>query len=147
MDIDAVGIGHPDRAPLVASIAEISRTVVVLPLVPVTATSGMRPFSWGSNIEAIIASPTARPLPKDGCRCPPGAAFYFDDTAALDLERFEHGFRRRRRPRRYPGQSCVPRRWPDLRVGMDLVGDVGCGAAGAQVGIVPQRHTGAHWRY
>ena len=55
----------------------MSRAVVVLPLVPVTATTGMRPSSPSAKSWSITASPTARPRPKDGLMCirRPGAAF------------------------------------------------------------------------
>ncbi|MNY28430.1 hypothetical protein D3C86_1624040 [compost metagenome] len=64
------------RRPLVASRWVVRRTVVVLPLVPATATTGMRPSSPSANMVETMASPTARPLPNDGCRCMrrPGAA-------------------------------------------------------------------------
>jgi hypothetical protein len=53
----------PTRRPLVDSRCEISRTVVVLPLVPVTATTGIRPSSPCGYRLSIMASPTGRPLP------------------------------------------------------------------------------------
>ena len=54
----------------------IRRVVVVLPLVPVTATSGMRPSWPGANSSSTMGTPTLRGLPKDGARCMrrPGAA-------------------------------------------------------------------------
>ena len=66
----------PTRRPLAASRWAIRRVVVVLPLVPVTATTGTRPSSPGANRREITASPTSRPLPYDGERCMrrPGAA-------------------------------------------------------------------------
>ena len=67
----------PTRSPWVRSKCEVRRTVVVFPLVPVTAITGTRPSSPFGNIVAMTASPTSRPLPKDGLRCmrKPGAAF------------------------------------------------------------------------
>ena len=66
----------PTRLPLVLSKWAVSRTVVVLPFVPVTATTGMRALSPSANIVETIASPTGRALPKEGLRCmrKPGAA-------------------------------------------------------------------------
>ena len=66
----------PTPRPRVRSRCAIRRTVVVLPLVPVTATTGMRPFSPGGNMASMIALPTSRGLPYDGARCMrrPGAA-------------------------------------------------------------------------
>ena len=66
----------PTRAPVAASRWAIRRTVVVLPLVPVTATTGMRPSSPSPNMVEMMASPTGRPLPYEGARCMrrPGAA-------------------------------------------------------------------------
>ena len=66
----------PVRRPLPASRWLIRRAVVVLPLVPVTATTGMRPSSPCAKRVSITASPTARPRPKEGemCMRRPGAA-------------------------------------------------------------------------
>ena len=66
----------PTRRPWQPKIWAIRRTVVVLPLVPATATTGIRPLSLAENMVETIASPTARPLPNDGCKCmrKPGAA-------------------------------------------------------------------------
>ena len=66
----------PMRRPLEASKWETKRTVVVLPLVPVTATTGIRPFSPSGNICSMTARPTSRPVPNEGLRCirSPGAA-------------------------------------------------------------------------
>ena len=54
----------------------ITRVVVVLPLVPVTATRGMRPSSPGANSSSTMGTPTLRGRPKEGARCMrrPGAA-------------------------------------------------------------------------
>ena len=43
--------------------ASLAGWLGTLPLVPATATSGMRASSPGANTFAMIASPTARPLP------------------------------------------------------------------------------------
>ena len=66
----------PTRSPCVRSKWEVRRTVVVFPLVPVTAMTGTRPSSPFGNMVAMTASPTSRPLPKDGLKCirKPGAA-------------------------------------------------------------------------
>ena len=66
----------PTRSPWVRNKWEVRRTVVVLPLVPVTAMTGTRPSSPLGNMVAMTASPTSRPLPNDGLRCmrKPGAA-------------------------------------------------------------------------
>ena len=66
----------PTRWPAAPSRCAVRRTVVVLPLVPATATTGMRPSSPSAYMLAMMASPTLRPLPKDGFRCMrrPGAA-------------------------------------------------------------------------
>ena len=67
----------PTHRPLLASTCAIKRVVVVLPLTPVTATTGMRASSPCRNICCITASPILRPLPYEGVRCirNPGAAF------------------------------------------------------------------------
>ena len=66
----------PTRSPCVRNKWEVRRTVVVFPLVPVTAMTGTRPSSPLGNIVAITASPTSRPFPNEGLRCirKPGAA-------------------------------------------------------------------------
>ena len=66
----------PTRRPCVAKMCEIRRVVVVLPLVPVTATTGMRPSSPGPNSRSTMGTPTLRGLPNEGARCMrrPGAA-------------------------------------------------------------------------
>ena len=66
----------PTVAPPVEARWEISRTTVVLPLVPVTAAVGIRPSSPGPNSESTIAAPTLRGVPTVGSRCirSPGAA-------------------------------------------------------------------------
>ena len=66
----------PTRFPLVPSRCAVKRTVVVLPFVPATATTGIRAFSPGANMLEIMASPTWRGLPKEGLKCmrKPGAA-------------------------------------------------------------------------
>ncbi|CFN64796.1 Uncharacterised protein [Bordetella pertussis] len=66
----------PTRWPAQSRICAVRRTVVVLPLVPATATTGMRPSSRSANMWEMMASPTARPLPNEGFRCMrrPGAA-------------------------------------------------------------------------
>ena len=63
--------------PAIPMMCAIKRTVVVLPLVPATATTGIRPSSCSANMVEMMASPTGRPLPNDGWRCirRPGAAF------------------------------------------------------------------------
>ena len=50
--------------------------MVVLPLVPVTAMTGIRPLSPLGNMWSMTALPTLRPLPKEGLMCmrKPGAA-------------------------------------------------------------------------
>ena len=67
----------PTRQPCCWNKCAINLTVVVLPLVPVTATTGMRPLSLLPNMVWMMASPTARPLPNEGDKCirKPGAAF------------------------------------------------------------------------
>src|SRR5450830_728239 len=67
----------PTRRPLALNRWVIRRAVVVLPLVPVTATTGMRPSSPLLYRCETMASPTWRPLPNEGIRCMrrPGAAF------------------------------------------------------------------------
>ena len=54
----------------------MNRVVVVLPLVPVTAAMGIRPSSPSGKSVAMIASPTGRETPTEGCKCirKPGAA-------------------------------------------------------------------------
>ncbi len=47
----------------------MKRVVVVLPLTPVTATIGMRPFWPSGNSVSTIASPTGRGLPEEGSKC------------------------------------------------------------------------------
>ncbi len=47
----------------------MKRVVVVLPLTPVTATTGIRPFSPGANMLSMIASPTGRGFPDEGSMC------------------------------------------------------------------------------
>src|SRR5574343_252955 len=66
----------PTRRPFDSKMRPIRRLVVVLPLVPAMATTGMRALSPSGNIMPTMASPTARPLPKEGARCMrrPGAA-------------------------------------------------------------------------
>ena len=66
----------PTRFPLVPSKCAVRRTVVVLPLVPETATTGIRALSPAANMLEIMASPTCRGLPNDGLKCmrKPGAA-------------------------------------------------------------------------
>ena len=66
----------PVRKPAALNRWAIRRTVVVLPLVPVTAITGIRPSLPSSNMVETIASPTLRPLPNEGemCMRKPGAA-------------------------------------------------------------------------
>src|SRR6218665_2892521 len=108
----------PTRNPCWASRWAVRRTVVVLPLVPVTATRGVRPFSPSRNIVEIIASPTSRPPPHTpppptDAPPPPGAG---DDAAVGHL-------------------------------GVHVVGHVGGAAAGREVGVVAQGHAAAFGRH
>ena len=67
----------------------MKRVVVVLPLMPVTATTGMRPSSPSGKSVATMASPTGREMPTEGCKCirKPGRRVDLDDHAALLFQR------------------------------------------------------------
>ena len=83
----------PTRRPAVASRWAISRvTVVVLPLVPVTATTGMRPSSPGANRWPMMASPTGAALAvgRRQVHAQAGRGIDLDDAAALLLQRAQH---------------------------------------------------------
>jgi hypothetical protein len=137
------------RPPLAVSRWAIRRTVVVLPLVPVTATTGMRPSSPSSNMEEMIASPTARPLPKDGDRCMrrPGAALTSTMPPFCVLDRLEHAVAHQ--VDAADVQAHHVRRFDRARrhFRMHVVGDVGGRAAGGQVGVVAQDHALAARRH
>ena len=79
----------PTRWPLLPRMLAIRRTVVVLPLVPATATSGMRASSPSANMLPMIASPTARPFTERGLQVHAQArrGVQFDDAAVLFFER------------------------------------------------------------
>ena len=66
----------PTRRPWALSKCAVRRTVVVLPLVPVTAITGTRPLPPSGNMWSMTALPTSRPLPNEGPMCmrKPGAA-------------------------------------------------------------------------
>ena len=66
----------PTRRPWLFSRWAVRRTVVVLPLVPVTAITGTRPLPPSGYMWSITALPTSRPLPNEGLTCMrrPGAA-------------------------------------------------------------------------
>src|SRR3954453_23436380 len=68
---------YPTRQPHSDMTWAIILTVVVLPLVPVTATSGMRDGSSRAKRLSTIAPPADLGSPTDGCSCIriPGAAF------------------------------------------------------------------------
>jgi hypothetical protein len=90
----------------------IRRTVVVLPLVPATATTGMRPSSPGSEHVRRNDGFAHRRGPcrtKAQVHAQAGRGVDFDDAAALLFERLEHR-RRRRRRRRCRGRWSGPRR-------------------------------------
>ena len=59
----------PTVAPPTVAMWERRRTTVVLPLVPVTAATGIRPSSPGAKSVSMIAAPTLRGLPTAGSRC------------------------------------------------------------------------------
>ena len=112
----------------------ISRVVVVLPLTPVTATIGIRPFSPSGNSErrsprrpAGASRTTARGASAGRGRRSPRPRRRLAPPAAgrCRAPRCRSRRRRARRPRGLDG--------PGGHVGMDLVGDVGRGAAGAQM--------------
>ena len=126
-----------------ASRCAIRRTVVVLPLVPVTATTGMRPSSPSANMLADDRLADRRgPCRRRarGACAGPGAALtsttpppcsssgrstLSQTTSTPQMSQADH-LRRRHGARRH------------FRV--HVVGDVGGGAAGAQVGVVAQHH-------
>ena len=115
----------------------MQRVVVVLPLVPVTATTGMRPLSVGPNSVETMASPTGRDLPADGSICirNPGPALTSTTTPPCsssgrpmsDATTSMPAMSRPNDARRFDGTSG------DLR--MNAVRDVGRGAARAQVSV------------
>ena len=134
VDVDAVGVGHAHAlAGAGRAGAAIRRTVVVLPLVPATATTGMRPSSPSANIVAMIASPTGAALAERRLEvhAQAGRGIDLDDAAALLFERLEHAVA--------DHIDAADVEADHLRRGdgargefrMDVVGDVGGGAAGA----------------
>ena len=138
----------PTRWPAAPSRCAVRRTVVVLPLVPATATTGMRPSSPSAYMLAMMASPTLRPLPKDGFRCMrrPGAAL----TSTTPPCCSSSGYSTLSATMSTPQMSRPIIRAADTRarhLGMDLVGHVGGRAAGAQVGVVAQEDQRARGRH
>ena len=142
VDVDAVGAGHADRAMPPLRIWAMKRVVVVLPLTPVTATIGMRPFSPSGNSMSTIASPTGRETPADGSRCmrKPGAAL----TSTITPSCSSSG-----RLMSWATTSTPAMSRPTIlrgvdraggHVGMDALGHVDGRAAGAQVRVAADQH-------
>ena len=127
----------------------MNRVVVVLPLVPVTATIGMRPLWPSANIVSMIASPTGRGLPLDGSMCirKPGLAL----TSMIMPPCSSSG--RPMSSAHHVDAGNV--QTDDLRgfdgsgghVRMHQVGHVGGGAAGAEVRVAADEHVGAGRRH
>jgi len=98
----------------------------------------------------MMASPTARPLPKEGDRCMrrPGCRIDFHDAAALLFQRAGAWCRTPRPRRKCPGPPCV-------RAAMARAATSGCtssvtsvaDAAGGQIGVVAQVHALALGRH
>jgi hypothetical protein len=94
----------PTRRPWAVNRWAIRRAVVVLPLVPVTATTGMRPSSPGRTAVHHGLAHVAR-LAVGGrqVHAQAGGGVHFDDAAALLFERAQHGFATTSTP-----QMCRP---------------------------------------
>ncbi len=84
----------PTTRPAERRMCATRRVTVVLPLVPVTHTMGMRPFSPGGKSVSTMASPTGRGAPTEGARCiaSPGPALTSTTTPPWSSSRCEMSF-------------------------------------------------------
>ena len=139
----------PTRFPVRPSRCAISRTVVVLPLVPATATSGMRPSSSPANMVEMIASPTGAALAERRLQVHPqaGRGIHLDHPAALAFQGAEHALANHVDATQVEADHLGRGHGTGREFLMDVVGDVGGGAAGAQVGVVAQDHPHALARH
>ena len=120
----------------------MNRVVVVLPLTPVTATIGIR-ADLALREQAVDDRLAHRArLARGGLQVhpQPGAGVHFDDHARLALQRL--GDVHRHDVHAGDVQADHPRGvdGPGGDFRMDLVGHVGGGAAGAQVGVAADQH-------
>ena len=120
----------------------MKRVVVVLPLTPVTAQTGMRPSSPSGKSVSTMASPTGREMPTEGCRCirSPGAALTSTTTPPCSSS----GRLMSPATTSTPAMSSpITRGGLDGaggHLGMDPLGHVDGRAAGAQVAVAADQY-------
>ena len=132
----------PTHLPVPRRIWAMKRVTVVLPLTPVTATMGIRPFSPGGNRVSTIASPTGREMPTEGCKVHAQArsGVDLDDHASLLAQGArdvlgDHVDAGDVQPHDLGGVDGRGRHGR-----MHALGDVDGRAAGAQIGVAADQH-------
>ena len=147
--VDAVGVGHAHAlARRCQQVGDQARTVV-LPLVPVTATTGMRPLV--RRAEQVdddgLADRAALAVRGLQVHAQAGRGVDLDHAAALVFQRREHAFANHVHAADVEADHLRRGHGARGQLGVHVVGDVGGGAAGAEVGVVAQDHALALGRH